>query len=84
MHPVFEFVPVTVYMVVVVGLIAVIDDVEPVFQLYVFAPVTVAVDAPPIHTKLGVVPVVKIGLGLTNTTCVFPDMQPTELVPLTE
>jgi hypothetical protein len=85
-HP-LEVVPVTVYVVVEVGVATTVDPVvvfNPVLgaELYVFAPLAVSVAEFPEQTALALEEMVTTGLGTTVTVEIAVPLQP-KLVPVT-
>ena len=82
-HPVLV-VPVTVYVVVLVGETVLLDPVPKLCdQLYVFAPLALNVVLEPEHIEEGDADAIRVGVGLTFTVTVAVAEQ-TPLVPVTE
>jgi hypothetical protein len=77
-------VPITVYVVVVKGVIATVDPVNtPGFHVYEVAPVAVNVELPPTQTSLGDAEAVIVGLVNNVIAIVLEEEHPTALVPVT-
>ena len=77
-------VPVTVYVVVLVGdTVLELPEPRPPDQLYVFAPPAVNLDDEPEHIVDGDAEAVTVGVGLTVTVTVAVLVQPSALVPVT-
>jgi hypothetical protein len=75
--------PVTVYVVVIVGLTTTVAPVnEPGFQVYVVAPLPVKVAELPAHIAIGLAIAVTVGIGLTVNVTVFVLVQ-LPLAPVT-
>jgi len=82
-HPA-ELVPVTVYVVVALGVTVLLVPVpNPPDQLYVFAPLAVNSELAPLHTADGLAAAVTVGNGFTVTLTVAVPVHPAELVPVT-
>ena len=81
-HPAV-FVPVTVYVVVPLGVTVMLAVLPPVFQLYVFAPLAVNTDVAPLHIAAGLAVAVTDGNGFTVTLTVAVPVHPAVLVPVT-
>jgi hypothetical protein len=82
-HP-FEFVPVTVYVVVTLGLTEMLALVAPVFHEKLDAPEAVSVaDAPAQIVELDAL-TERLGDALTNTVTLVETEHPLALVPVTE
>ena len=81
-HPAV-LVPVTVYVVVELGVTVMLAVLPPVFQLYVFAPLAVNTDVAPLHIAAGLAVAVTDGNGFTVTLTVAVPVHPAVLVPVT-
>jgi hypothetical protein len=82
-HP-FAPVPVTVYVVEIVGETVTLDpDKLPGFQTYVLAPPPVNVVEPPIHIAVLAAAALTVGNGLTVTATVDVPVHPFAPVPVT-
>jgi hypothetical protein len=82
-HPAV-LVPVTVYVVVELGVTVMLAVLPPVFQLYVFAPLTVNTDVSPLHIVDGLAVALTDGNGFTVTLTVAVPVHPSAVVPVTE
>jgi len=81
-HPAV-LVPVTVYVVVELGVTVMLAVLPPVFQLYVFAPLAVNTDVDPLHIAAGLAVAVTIGNEFTVTLTVAVPEHPAAVVPVT-
>ena len=81
-HPAV-LVPVTVYVVVELGVTVMLAVLPPVFQLYVFAPLAVSTDVAPLHIADGLAVAVTDGNGFTVTLIDVVLLQPLAKVPVT-
>jgi len=75
--------PVTVYVVVAVGVTVILAVLPPVLQLYVLAPLAVNTEVPPIHIDCGAAVILIVGEELTVTVTVAVFEHPTPLDPVT-
>jgi len=82
-HPAV-FVPVTVYVVVELGVTVMLAVLPPVLQLYVFAPLAVNIELAPLHIAAGLADAVTDGIGFTVTLTVAVPVHPSAVVPVTE
>jgi len=80
----FTSVPVTLYVLVDVGLTDMLAPVAEVLHVYVFAPDPVRVELLPGQTDAGLAEADTVGNGFTVTVAVADPVQPTALVPVTE
>jgi hypothetical protein len=76
-------VPVTVYVVLVLGVTVMLAVLPPVLQLYVLAPLAVNVDDSPLFIVAGFAEAVTVGNGFTVTVTVAVPVHPAVLVPVT-
>jgi hypothetical protein len=81
-HPAV-LVPVTVYVVVALGVTVMLAAMSPVLQLYVFAPLAVSSELSPLHIAAGLADAVTVGNGFTVTLTVAVPVHPSALVPVT-
>jgi len=81
-HPAV-LVPVTEYVVVELGVTVILAVLPPVFQLYVFAPLTVSTEVAPLHIAAGLADALTVGNGFTVTLTVAVLVHP-DAVPVTE
>ncbi len=80
-HPAV-LVPVTEYVVVELGVTVILAVLPPVFQLYVFAPLTVSTEVAPLHIAAGLADALTVGNGFTVTLTVAVLVHP-DAVPVT-
>jgi len=76
-------VPVTLYVVVLVGVAVNDEPLPPGLQLYVLAPLAEIVELCPMQMAAGVAVAVTVGSGLTVTVTVAIPEQPNAVVPVT-
>ena len=81
-HPAV-LVPVTEYVVVVLGVTVMLAVLPPVFQLYVFAPLAVSTEVAPLHIAAGLAVALTDGNGFTVTLTVAVPVHPAVVVPVT-
>jgi hypothetical protein len=82
-HPAV-LVPVTVYVVVVLGVTVLLAPLpNPPDQLYVFAPLAVITEVCPLHIAAGLAVAVTVGNGFTVTLTAAVPVHPAVLVPVT-